>query len=207
MVTFVCLSFTLRFKTVWKRENEPCVALPVLPLPFDRVPILTAAGGLISSLSVATGSFGLHGFPSRRTGSIGTGIKVHFCRRRVTQRLVRTLLVIAVKPPAQPASGRQPVAVILQIDVLIFGAPPQPFDKPVVDPPPPTVHAHVHARRFHRVDKHRRGELRALVGIGNQRCLTSRPQRRLPGVYTKSRLHRVAQAPAQHVTTPPVHHR
>jgi hypothetical protein len=34
MVAFVCLSFTLRLKTIWKRENEPCVALPVLPLPF-----------------------------------------------------------------------------------------------------------------------------------------------------------------------------
>ena len=46
------LLFALRCKTFWKRENEPCVALRVLPLPFDRVPILTAAGGLISSLSV-----------------------------------------------------------------------------------------------------------------------------------------------------------
>src|SRR6266496_2888944 len=145
MVTFVSLSFTLRCKTIWKRENEPCVALPVLPLPFDRVSILTAAGGLISSLSVRPGSLGPHRLPIGWLGAVGAGIKVYFRRRRITQRLVRTLLVIAVKPPAQPAPGCQPVAVILQIDVLIFGAPPQPFDKPVVNPSPTAIHAHVHA--------------------------------------------------------------
>src|ERR1035438_9893167 len=178
MVAFVCLLFTLRFKFIWKRENEPCLAPLVLPLPFDWVPILTAEGGLISSLSLRLCVLGLHGFPTGWLGAMSAGVKVHFSRCRVAQRLVRTLLIIAVKPPAQPTASRQSVAVILQIDVFIFGAPPQPFDEPVVDPPPPTVHAHIHARRFHRVDKHRRGELRALIGVGNQRGLPSRPQRR-----------------------------
>src|ERR1017187_293036 len=128
MVTFVCFSFTLRFKTIWKRENEPCLAPPVLPLPFAGVSIFTAEGGLISSLSSRPCILRLHRFPTGWLSPMRAGIKVHFCRRRITQRLVRTLLVIAVKPPAQPASSRQPVAIVLQIDVLIFGAPPQPFD-------------------------------------------------------------------------------
>src|SRR5208337_5676622 len=181
MVVFVGLLFTLRFKSIGKRENEPCVSLPVLPLPFDGVPILTAEGGLISSLFARPCVLRLHRFPGGWLGTVGTGIMVGFRRRRITQCLVRTLLVVAVKPPAQPAAGRQSVAVILQIDVLIFGAPPQPFDKPVVDPPTPAVHAHVHPRRFHRVDKQRRRELRALIGVGYQRSLPSRSQRRLPG--------------------------
>src|SRR5208283_3423657 len=106
MVAFVCLSFTLRLKAIWKRENEPCLALPVLPLPFNGVPILTTTGGLTSSFSGVTGSLGLHGFPTGWLGAVGAGIKVHFRWRRITQRLMRTLLVIAVKPPAQPAAGR-----------------------------------------------------------------------------------------------------
>src|ERR1035438_6055628 len=132
MVAFICFAFTLRIKSIWKRENEPCVSLPVLPLPFDGVPILTAEGGLISSLFARPCVLRLHRFPTGGLGAVGTGIKVRFRRRRITQRLVRTLLVVAVKPPAQPAAGRQSVAVILQIDVLIFCAPPQPLDEPVV---------------------------------------------------------------------------
>ena len=90
MVVFVCLLFTLRFKTIWKRENEVRNALLVLPLPFIGVSILTTADGLTSSFSAATGARKLHGFPSGWLGTVGTGIQVHFGRRRITQGLMRT---------------------------------------------------------------------------------------------------------------------
>ena len=87
IVVFVCLAFTLRFKPIGKRENESCLALPVLPLPFLWVPILTAAGGLISSL------FGAHGFQSRRLSTVGAGTYesgLTSSRRHVTTPVVWT---------------------------------------------------------------------------------------------------------------------
>ena len=76
---------------------------------------LTAAGGLISSLffppaslsssAIHPAALGAHRFPFGRLGSVGPGIKIRFRRRRIVQRLVRPLLIVPVKPPAQPASG------------------------------------------------------------------------------------------------------
>ena len=52
------------------------------------------------------GALRLHGFPAGWLGAVRAGVKVHFGRRRVSQRLVRTLLVIAVKPTAQTGCSR-----------------------------------------------------------------------------------------------------
>ncbi len=153
---FVCLPFILRLKTIWKERTSDAWHCPSLPLRFDRVPIHTAAGGPDFKV------FSWRPCPSGRmaSGKSPAGHrerrdpKSHFCWRRITQR-PSPFLVVVVKPPAQTAARRQPIAVILQIDVLIFGAAPQPFDEPVVDPPSAPVHAHIHPRRFHHIDKHR----------------------------------------------------
>jgi hypothetical protein len=47
-----CLSLFARAQEALKRENERRLARPALPIRFSRVPVLTAAGGLISSLFV-----------------------------------------------------------------------------------------------------------------------------------------------------------
>jgi len=49
IVIVVCCVFP-RFKELSKRENERRLALPVLPLRFFKVSLLTAAGGLMASL-------------------------------------------------------------------------------------------------------------------------------------------------------------
>ena len=78
--------------------------------------------------------------------------------------------------PAEPNRAQQIAALLAENkfldqlrrmhDVSVWTVSTKPFfDKPVVHPAAPAIHAHVHPRRFHRVDKHRRGELRALIGV------------------------------------------
>jgi hypothetical protein len=110
-------------------KNEPCGALPVLPLRFLRVLNPTASGGLLSSLlfplallsssAIPSASLRVHLFPLGWLSPVGAGIKVNVRRRRISQCLVRSLPVVAVKPPAKSAPRCQPVAIILQINVLI----------------------------------------------------------------------------------------
>lgn len=56
--------------------------------------------------------------------------------RGVSQRLVGTEVIVVFEPPAQPTARRQPIPVILQVDVLLLHAAPQPFAEPVVQPAP-----------------------------------------------------------------------
>jgi hypothetical protein len=50
LIVIVVCCFFPRFKELSKRENERLFALPVLPLRFFKVPLFTAAGGLMTSL-------------------------------------------------------------------------------------------------------------------------------------------------------------
>ena len=65
-----------------------------------------------------------------------------FARRPVAQRLVGTLLVV------EPEVGRQArlqfgdSLIILNVNVFVFHAPPEPFHEHVVQRTPPTVPAH-----------------------------------------------------------------
>jgi len=67
-------------------------------------------------------------------------------RRRVTQGLVRSQVVVIRKPAGQAALRCQSIRVVLGIDVFLLDAPPEPLNEPVVDPPAPPIHADIHPR-------------------------------------------------------------
>src|SRR5690606_40576352 len=120
---------------------------------------------------------------------------------------MRTLFVVDPEPSFQAPTGCQPVAVIVEVYVLILHAAPQPLDEPVVHPTATAIHAHFHTGRLHRVDVPGTRELRPLVGVGNQRRTARVLQSSFTGSNAKLRLHRVAQLPRQHIPAPPIHHR
>src|SRR6202521_2292325 len=90
-------------------------------------------------------------------------------RRPVAQRLMRTLVVVERKPPADAPASLQHRAIRLDEHVLIFQAASEPLDEDVVQKPPSAVHTDPHARGLKLVQKRRTGELYTLIGVENFR--------------------------------------
>ena len=78
-----------------------------------------------------------------------------------------------LKAPSQLGDG----GVFLEVDLLVFDAPPQPLDENVVHPAAATVHAHFHAEVRQPAGLLHRGELATLVGVEDLGDLTGGVQR------------------------------
>ena len=90
-------------------------------------------------------------------------------RGPVTQRLMRTLVVVEGKPPADAPARLDHRAIGFDEHLLIFQTAPQPLDKDVVQKPPFAVHADPDARRLEFIQERRTGELHTLIGVENLR--------------------------------------
>ena len=143
-----------RLKSNRERESDdPEVSPPSLSVVFG-VPKITAAGGLLSrsgSEVVFFDPFDLwsnclegswpslaadsHCFPGGWLAPVVACAAVPVDRSRVVERLVRARGVVSLEVHTKPPVGREPVTVVIEVDVLILHAAPQPLDEPVVDPP------------------------------------------------------------------------
>ena len=94
------------------------------------------ASGFFNSLERATAP---HRFPRGRLPSIFVSHAIPVDRRRVLQRLVRALMIIAAEPFAQASPCRESVSVVVDVNILILYTAPEPLDEAVVDPASPPV--------------------------------------------------------------------
>jgi hypothetical protein len=74
------------------------------------------------------------------------------------------------------------VAVVAQIDFLVFEAAPEPLDEDVVCPAPLAVHAQPHSMALEALAPSARGELAALVGVEELRNCPCCPDRLFEGL-------------------------
>ncbi len=127
-----------------RRRNQPslCFRAPIAISTIDRPtsekrPSRIAYNGR----SQADLWFDTPGFSYRNT-------PVNLNRRQVIQRLMWSLRVVESEIFAQPLSGGSPIVVVVDIDILVFHASPQPLDKDIIQRPPPPVHTDPHPRHF-----------------------------------------------------------
>ena len=67
--------------------------------------------------------------------------EVGVIRRLTVKRRVRSAAVVEIEVSPDPVAGRADAVVGVQVDLLVFHAAPQPFDKDVVPPRALAVHA------------------------------------------------------------------
>jgi len=90
-------------------------------------------------------------------------------RAFVVQCLVDAFVVVVVDPSIHTPLEFRHGAVVLQVNVLLLQAAPEPLDEDVVDPAPTAVHAGLRPHRFDRFDPGLAGELRSLIRIEDLR--------------------------------------
>src|SRR5262249_60535536 len=73
--------------------------------------------------------------------SAGPG-SVDLARSPIAQGLMGTLLVVEAEVGRQARLQLGHSLIILDVDVFVFDAPPEPLDEHVVQGPPPTIPAH-----------------------------------------------------------------
>src|SRR5205809_770870 len=66
---------------------------------------------------------------------------INFRRRAILQALMKSLMAIEVEVACQPACQRRHCGEAVQVQALVFHAPPQPLDEDVVQRSTATVHA------------------------------------------------------------------
>jgi ABC-type glutathione transport system ATPase component len=88
-------------------------------------------------------------------------------RRPVVLSLVRPLVIVKRKPAADPSTRFGNRSVGLDVHLLIFQAPPQPFDEDVLQKATLSVHADPDAPARKLVGERGAGELYALISIEN----------------------------------------
>src|SRR5579871_5757321 len=93
--------------------------------------------------------------------------------------------VVITKPVSHTPAQFQSVLIAAQIDVLILEAPPQPFHKPVVHPPSASIHADLNPGFLHRPNIIFGGELRSLVGVGDEGRPVASCQRYPPRLHAE----------------------
>jgi hypothetical protein len=78
---------------------------------------------------------------------------VNLVRGHVVKALVRTLAVVIVKPLHQPAAKLAAGIKCMQVKIVVFYSPPEPFDKDVVHCPATIIHTGGDTSRFKDVGK------------------------------------------------------
>src|SRR5919202_4758581 len=90
---------------------------------------------------------------------------IHRRRCAIGQRLIRPFLVVEAEVAAQPHPRLARGGVLVQVHLLIFDRPPQPFGKDVVQRPPPPIHADLHPGHRQPVRVLRTGEMTPLIAV------------------------------------------
>src|SRR5439155_15754522 len=85
--------------------------------------------------------------PHPPRGRHGSAAAVHPARRLISQRLVRPLFIVEGEIPPQSPLGVPHASIVLQVDLLVLHAAPQPLHKHVVERAAPPIHADRHPRR------------------------------------------------------------
>jgi len=78
---------------------------------------------------------------------------------------MRTLSVVELDPFAGTRLGFRPGLPGMQVDAFIFQAPPEPFDKDVIEEPALAIHRDAHTGSTRPICPSARRELAALVGV------------------------------------------
>src|SRR5207248_6182636 len=104
-------------------------------------------------------SFGEAGYPF--------AISAH--RRSEAERLVRAVTVVERDPLGDSFARLACVGIVLQIDVLVFQAAPQPLDEDVVHPAAAAIHRDFHLCLFEDGCERLAGELAALIAVEDLR--------------------------------------
>ena len=112
-------------------------------------------------------------------------------RREVSQRLVGPPGVVALEPSFEPGEQRRECRVFTQINVLVFHAPPQPFDEHIVHPATTSVHADFDPKVRQPCDPFFRGELAALIRVEDLRRAPGTGDGLVQGAQTESGVHGV----------------
>ena len=86
-------------------------------------------------------------------------------RRAVIQFLVRSVEVVEVEIAPQVLLSFAGAAIIIQIDLLVFDAAPEPFSEDVVRRAAVAIHADLDSRRQEPFGQTRAGDLTALIGV------------------------------------------
>src|SRR5271154_3615318 len=127
---------------------------------------------------------------------------INLARRAIVQGLVRTFVVVELKPFADAPARLDHRAIRLQKNLLIFQAPPQPLDENVVQITAPPIHADPNLSPRQLTNKIRAGELRALISVEYVRL--AMPLHRLPqSLDAKFRVHCDRHPPRQNPPAEP----
>ena len=89
--------------------------------------------------------------------------------------------------------------MFLEVDSLVFKAPPKPLDEDVIHPSTTPVHADLDALLLKLGDPLFSGELAALIRVENLWFATSASQRLFQSAHAKGAVHRVADFPCKNV--------
>src|SRR5262249_29710231 len=132
----------------------------------------------------------LWAFPANRLAAPRT---IDLAWGTVVQRLVRTLLVVEQEVGRQTRLQIYNMLIILNVDCLVFHAPPQPLHEHVVQRTPPTVTAHRAPRPPQPAGVLPRRELRSLVGVEDLR--TAPLKRFVQRLQAETHVQRIRQPP------------
>ena len=101
--------------------------------------------------------------------AFGLLFEIHFIRCPIIQSFVESFRVVETEVLLQvpPCLGNR--RVLVKVNLLIFDATPETFDKNIVEGAPAAVHADFYVLVFQHADERRAGKLNALISIHNVR--------------------------------------
>ena len=73
-------------------------------------------------------------------GACVSSVSKHLCRHLVIQALVRPILVVEAEVLVQAGEQRGYGLILLEVDIFVFDATPEPFDEDIVEAPTTSIH-------------------------------------------------------------------
>lgn len=126
-------------------------------------------------------------------------------RRSVIERLVEPLVVIEQEVIFQSCLSLGHGLITLDINVLVFDAPPKPLGKDVVEGPTAGVHADSDLLLLQSLRKIRTGKLASLIRVEDLGgCMV---QSFFESLHTECRLQAVGESPGQNIAGEPIQDR
>ena len=114
------------------------------------------------------------------------------------------LVIVEAEPSANAGLGLGDRRIGIEVDFLVFEAPPQSLDEDVVHAAPLAIHADRYLVALQGAGEVVAGELAALVGIEDLGAAVA-SESFLECIDTKISAERVGQSPRQHRSAHPVH--
>lgn len=127
-------------------------------------------------------------------------IIIDLVRRLAIKRLRRVGLIVEQQIALQPLIGSADGVIRVQIDLLIFQAPPESFHAYVIPPAAVAVHADLNAVVFQESREPLAGELAPVIRVEDLRAAILR-DRLSHGVQTEVCGQRIGEPPGQHPAT------